>query len=35
MMRKAKTQLTEGVWSPALHHRIANINEQWHVYFEG
>jgi len=31
----AKTQHTEGVWSPALHHHLANINGQQRVYFEG
>jgi hypothetical protein len=31
----AKTQPTEGVWPPTLHRRLANINGQQHVYFEG
>ncbi len=31
----AETQHTEGVRPPALHHHLANINRQWHVYFEG
>ena len=31
----AKTQHTEGVWPPSLHHHLANINGQQRVYFEG
>ena len=35
MMGQVKTQPTEGVWPPAMHHRLANINGQRQVYFEG
>ncbi len=34
-MGMAKTQPTDWVWPPALHHCLANINRQQWVHFEG
>ena len=34
-MELVKTQPTDWVWPPSLHHCLANINVQQHVYFEG
>jgi len=34
-MAHVKSKPTEGVWHSTPHHRLANINGQRRVYFEG